>query len=130
MGPFSDQDRKQLESNPNVEKVNKTQVTFTPKFKILALKKYEAGIPPKRIFTDADINLSLFNADFAKKTIYRWRQIKSKHGDVGLKKDSRGKKSRGRPKSKGMSSEQEIALLKAEISILKKLQALAARREK
>lgn len=130
MGPFSDTDRKKLESNPVIEKITKSQVSFTSKFKAAALKKYDSGIAPKRIFVDADLDLSLFPDEFAKKTLQRWRRIRDKHGMSGLKNERRGSGSTGRPKKSNHSHEIEIALLKAEISILKKLQALAEEREK
>lgn len=120
MGLFSDSDRKSLESNSNIEKVTKSHVVFTLKFKLLALKKFKLGIPPKRIFADAEIDLNLFPEGYAKKTIRRWRE----RGEAALKTETRGS---GKPSMKsGFSSpEQEIAQLKAEIWILKKLQALA-----
>lgn len=125
MASFSDSDRKSLESNSNVEKVTKSHVVYTLKFKLLSLKKYEQGIPPKRIFTDAGINLLIFPDRYAKNTLCRWRAISSD----GMKKETRGSGSR-KPKQKFSSPEQEIAQLKAEIWILKKLQALAKKPKK
>lgn len=130
MGPFSDTDRKKLESNPVVEKVTNSQVTFTTKFKLAALKKYDSGITPKRIFMEANLDLSLFTDEFSKKTLQRWRRIRDRDGLEGFRKERRGTGATGRPKNQNHSHEIEIALLKAEISILKKLQALAKAREK
>ncbi len=89
------------------------------------LKKFKLGIPPKRIFTDAEIDLNLFPEGYAKRTIRRWRE----RGEVALKTETRGS---GKPSKKsGFSSPaQEIAQLKAEIWILKKLQALANKPKK
>jgi hypothetical protein len=125
MAIFSDSERNELESNTNIEKVTKSHVVYTLKFKLLALKKFKQGIPPKRIFTDAEIDLNLFPNSYAKETIRRWRKI----GEAALKTETRGS---GKPskRSSFSSPEQEIAQLKAEIWILKKLQALAKEQKK
>jgi putative transposase len=126
MALFSDSDRKRLESNTNVEKVTKSHVVYTLKFKILALKKHDQGIPPKRIFTDAGIDLILFPQGYAKNTIRRWRKI----GPEGIKVETRGSGTPTKKKNGFSSLEQEIAQLKAEIWILKKLQASAGKQKK
>lgn len=123
---FSDSDRKNLESNSNVEKVTKSHVVYTLKFKLLALKKHDQGISPKRIFTDADIDLTLFPNDYAKNTIRRWRA----RGAEGLKHETRGSSTKPKRTSEYASLEEEIAHLKAENWILKKLQALAEKQKK
>lgn len=123
---FSDSNRKALESNSNVEKVTKSHVVYTLKFKLLALKKYDQGISPKRIFADADIDLTLFPNDYAKNTIKRWRT----RGREGLKHETRGSGTKPKRTSGYASLEEEIAHLKAENWILKKLQALAEKQKK
>lgn len=124
---LSDSARKGLESNVNVEKVSNAFVSYTLKFKLHALKSYEKGISPKQIFLAAGIDLNLFRFDYAKNTIRRWRRI----GIDNLKLERRGKSNAARPKKKKKASQtQEIAQLKAEIWILKKLQALAVKTKK
>jgi hypothetical protein len=123
---LSDSARKGLESNVNVEKVSKSFVSYTLKFKLHALKSYERGNSPKQIFIEAGIDLGLFRFDYAKNTIRRWRRI----GIESLKLERRGKSNAGRQKKKNLSQEQEIEQLKAEIWILKKLQALAKKQKK
>ena len=123
---FSDSDRKDLESNPNVEKVTTSHVVYTLKFKLHALKKYDQGITPKRIFTDAKIDLTLFPDSYAKNTIRRWRT----RGSEGIKHETRGSSTKPKRTSEYASLEEEIAHLKAENWILKKLQALAEKPKK
>lgn len=131
MGPFSESDRKLLESNPVVSKVTDSNVSFKPQFKIKAVKESLRGVSPKEIFLKAGIDLGLFNPDYAKKTIQRWRKIFDDSGEEGLRSDGRGTKAIGRPKGKKFKSpEEEIAYLKAEIDFLKKLHALARKDEK
>jgi transposase-like protein len=131
MGPFSESDRNSLESNPAVLKVTETNVSYKPNFKIKAVEEYLRGIPPKKIFSKAGIDLSLFNPDYAKKTLHRWRKIYDKSGKKGLESDGRGSKASGRPKAiKFKTLEEENAYLRAEIDFLKKLHALARKDEK
>lgn len=131
MGPFSESDRKLLESNPVVAKVTESNVSFTSTFKIKAVKESLKGVPPKEIFLKAGVDLGLFNPDYAKKTIQRWRKIWETLGDEGLRDDRRGSKSVGRPKGvKFKTLEEENAYLRAENEFLKKLHALARKDEK
>jgi hypothetical protein len=131
MGPFSESDRKLLESNPVVAKVSDSNVSYKSQFKIKAVKDNLRGIPPKEIFLMAKIDLRLFNPDYPKKTIQRWRKIYEESGEEGLKTDSRGSKATGRPKCiKFKTLEEENAYLRAEVEFLKKLHALARKDEK
>lgn len=126
MAILSDSDRKKLTSNPNVEKVTNSHVAYTLKFKLHAIKSYENGVKVKEIFSSAGIDLSLFRHDYAKNTIRRWRRI----GKENLKDESRGRNLSTKPKKRNLTQEQEIAQLKAEIWILKKLQASAKKPKK
>lgn len=131
MGPFSESDRKSLESNPVVAKVTDSNVSYKSQFKIKAVKENLRGLSPKEIFQKAGIDLSLFNPDYAKKTIQRWMKIYNESGEDGLKSDGRGSKATGRPKGiKFKSLEEENAYLRAENDFLKKLHALARKDEK
>ncbi len=126
MGSLSERDRKDLEKNPIVLKVTRSNVTYTPEFKAKALKLRQQGQSPSQIFIAAGINLSLFGAGYAKKCLHRWEKMSAQDG--GLKKDRRGSKSKGRPKGKKFKSlEDENAYLRAENDFLKKLRALEAR---
>ncbi len=113
---FSDEIRKKLLSNPNIKNVSESRVEYTLDFKLHSLKRYEAGATCKQIFIEAGIDLSIFRFDYAKNTIRRWKRF----GKEGLKQEKRRKNS-----PKKMSQEEEIEHLKAEIWILKKLQASA-----
>lgn len=126
MGSLSDKDRKSLENNPNVLKVTKSNVAYTPEFKSKALKLNNQGYTPSQIFADAGIDLSLFGDNYARKCLQRWEKMANKEG--GLKKDRRGSKATGRPKGlKFKSLKDENAYLRAENDFLKKLRALEAR---
>lgn len=126
MPRFSEQIRKRLLSNPNVESVSGSRVAYTLEFKLEALKSFADGMTSKQIFIKAGIDLSLFRFDYAKNTIRRWKRI----GPEGLKLERRGSSSHKNHTRRNLSPEQEIAQLKAEIWILKKLQASAKNRKK
>ena len=50
--------RATLEECPSVEKVSETQVIFTKRFKVSAVKDYKAGKSPSEIFLNAGLNRS------------------------------------------------------------------------
>lgn len=121
---FTDQEKRELLKSTAIVKVENSNVTYCPKFKIKALKEYEKGKFPSQIFIEAGINLNILGQKNAKRSLQRWRVIAFQEGEKGILG-----KSRGKPKS--LSPEEEIkqlkaqnALLKAENDFLKKLKAL------
>ena len=124
MPRFSKTTKELLERNPNVIKVS-SNVIYTFKFKKEAVKAYKSGTSPKKVFREADIDLSLFGYKYAKNSIWRWVKIVEKYGIEGLREEHRGKNATGRPpKMKFKSKQEEIAYLRAENDFLKKLLAL------
>ncbi len=131
MALFSDSDRKELENSPHVFKVTGSNVTYTSKFKINAVKTYLNGKSPKEIFREGGINLGLFEESYAKRALARWRKIYSEAGPQGLKAERRGSGATGRPPGKKFSSqEDELRYLRSENDFLKKLRALAKNYQK
>lgn len=131
MALLSDSDRQRLQNNPYVEKVTSSNVCYSSKFKIHAVRSVAKGLSPREIFMEADIDLSLFGEDYPKKCLQRWTKIVNIHGENGLKAERRGSGASGRPKGKKFKSdEEELAYLRAENDFLKKLHALAAKYEK
>lgn len=131
MGPFSDSDRKDLETNSNVLKVSNSTVAYKSTFKIKAVKQLSKGLSPREIFESAGIDLSLFNPDYAKKTLQRWRKTFNELGEQGLKEERRGSGATGRPAGKKFKSlEEENAYLRAENEFLKKIRALDEKEER
>lgn len=131
MGKLSESDRKRLLANKFIEKITKSHVSFSSDFKIQAVEKSLKGQSPVSIFLSAEIDVSLFDSEFPKKSISRWKKIYLEEGKEGLSKEKRGKGSTGRPKSQGFKSmEAELEYLRLENDFLKKLHALAASKEK
>lgn len=126
MGKFNDAVRKRLLSSPYVEDVTDSHVIFTVKFKTLAVQKYLEGLQPSEIFLKLGFDTSLFLPEYPKKSIARWKKIFFEEGVEGFEKENRGKGSTGRPpKQQFKSIEEEVAYLREENALLKKLQALA-----
>jgi transposase len=125
MANFSESDRSKLLANPNVLKVTASNVSFTPEFKLKALKSHKTGLSPNKIFEDAGIDLSLFSDEYAKFSLRRWKNSFNKLGANGFKEEHRGKGATGRPAKKFKSLQDEVNYLRAELDALKKLQALA-----
>lgn len=127
MAVLSDSDRKKLEKNPNILKVTKKNITYSASFKTRAVERYLAGDTYNNIFSEAGIDLSLFEENYGRKSIERWRKIFEIFGPSGFNKETRGKAATGRPKGKKFKSiEAEVAYLRAENDFLKKLNALEA----
>ena len=121
---FTDQEKIELLKSTAIIKIENSNVTYCPQFKLKALKEYEKGKYPSQIFIEAGINLNILGQKNAKRSLQRWRVIASQEGEKGILC-----KSKGRPKS--LSPEEEIkqlkaqnALLKAENEFLKKLKSL------
>ena len=125
---ISDKDRRILESNPLIEFVSESQVRFSPKFKIQALKLHQEGLKPTDVFLRLGVDPNIFQPAYPKKTLSRWKRIFEKSGVAGLKEEQRGKKATGRPKRMKLEGEAalraRIATLEAENNFLKKLKAL------
>jgi transposase len=118
--------RNRLLSNRFVEKISKSNISYTSEFKILAVKASLEGKSPTEIFKDAAIDVRPFVKNYAIKTISRWKKIYEEEGKQGLLKEKRGKNSTGRPKAKEFNSvEAELEYLRLENDFLKKLHALA-----
>ncbi|EOS53477.1 hypothetical protein SAMN02744124_03206 [Paenibacillus barengoltzii J12] len=133
---FTEQQRKQLESNPNVQHVTDRTITYTPSFKLAAIKAYQEGKTPMEIFLNAGFDIAAIGNEKPKKCLKRWREQYQKLGEAGLLEDRRGKNSVGRPSQGELSVEQKlkraearIKLLEAENELLKKLEALERQKQ-
>lgn len=122
---FTDQQKQELEKNPNVLKVGDGNVTYQPLFKIHAIKEYQKGKSPNMIFNEAGLDLEMVGNDRPESSLRRWRKIFKNQGEQGLLKEVRGtRKGIGRSRVKPLTLKEakaQIALLKTENEFLKKL---------
>lgn len=128
---FNEIQIKLLERNPNVDHVSERSISFTPDFKIRAVKENFNRKGPVQIFIEHGFDLQLIGSDKPKECLKRWRKTFNEFGEDGFLTERRGKGSTGRPSSKQLTVEESlkkaearIKYLEAELEFLKKLDAL------
>ena len=128
---FNEIQIKLLESNPNVDHVSERSISYTPDFKIRAVKENFNGKGPVQIFIEHGFDLQLIGSDKPKQCLKRWRKTFNQFGEEGFLMERRGKGSTGRPSSKQLTVEESlkkaearIKYLEAELEFLKKLDEL------
>ena len=128
---FSEVEQRILMENPNVKKVSSKTITYSPDFKIHAVKEYLNGKTPMVIFIEAGFNIELIGRKTPGSSLNRWRKTYKNYGEDEFLHETRGKGSTGRPRSKAMNdsekldkAEAKIKYLEAELDFLKKLDAL------
>lgn len=134
---FTESQRKDLESNPNVIKVSDRSITYSPAFKVAAVNEYLKGKSPYQIFVEQGFDMSMMDTRKPKQCLQRWRTTFDKYGEEGFHTERRGKGSTGRPSSKNLSTndklkkaEARIAYLEAELDFVKKLDELERQAKK
>jgi transposase len=134
---FTEENMRRLETNPNVQHVSETNITYTATFKLAAVQAYLEGQTPMEIFLKAGFDLDIIGHKKPKHSLKRWRDAYAARGEVGLLEERRGKGSTGRKPSGEISAEEElkrtkalIKLLEAEVDFLKKLEALERQKRK
>lgn len=128
---FNENEIRQLEGNPNVENVTEKSITYSPAFKLAAVKAYKEGQTPMEIFLKAGFNMDIIGRKKPKHCLNRWRNSYQARGETGLLEEQRGKGSTGRRPAGEVSTEEKlkraearIKLLEVENDFLKKLEAL------
>lgn len=132
---FTDSDKKQLLSNPWIEKVTDNHIAFTPEFKLKAVKLNLDGHFPANIFKIHEIDVSLMRPQYPAKCLERWKKAYLSRGESAFNKETRGKGRKRKPEKKFDPSDNEsllerISYLEEENAFLKKLHALADVAEK
>lgn len=72
---FSEEQRKILSKNPNVESVEKTRIIYTEAFKSYYVKNYLAGKKPTEIFIEAGFDPSILGNKRIERASARWRKL-------------------------------------------------------
>jgi len=134
---FTEEQMRKLEANPNVQHVSESVITYTPAFKLAAVKAYAEGQTPSEIFIRAGFDLDIIGHKKPKHCLKRWRDINNQYGEEGLASERRGKGSTGRKPVGELSVEEElkrvkakINLLEAQVELLKKLEALERQKKR
>jgi len=110
---------KELLKNGNVKKCSQKSITFSPGFKLKAVKQYYEGRhSPDMIFREAGFDLSMFAWSKAKDCLKRWRKIYNTKGEKSLVTESRGKHGGRKPGMKLKSDKEKIKYLEAKVAYL------------
>jgi transposase len=88
---FTEQEMKQLKTNPNVRHVTEKSITYSPAFKLASVKAYEEGQKPMEIFLIAGFDMDVIGHKIPQISLKRWRYAYTANGESGLLEDRRGK---------------------------------------
>jgi hypothetical protein len=108
-----------LLKNKNVVKCSCNAITYSKEFKVLAVKQYKEGLSSREIFEKAGFDLKMIGIDTAYDRIKDWNVVAKKKGEDGLRFETRGHGSPGRPKSKGLTDKEKLEYLEAKVAYLK-----------
>lgn len=117
---FTPEEREILLRNKNVLRVGETSITYSPEFKVEAVRAALTGKPPQLIFVDAGFDLDLIGRQIPKRCLGRWRAIFAERGEDGLRDDQRGKKVVERPLARELTVEEQLRRAEAKIRYLEK----------
>ena len=119
---FTNEERKELEQNPNVQYVTPRYIFYTNEFKEKAITEYLMGKSARKIFEDAGFNLQILSkdSDYASKTLGKWRNSSCNNKN----NIHYPKKKIKENKSNYQKMQARLEYLEAENEFLKKLRAL------
>lgn len=129
---FDPETRAKILQNKNVLKVGETQITYSPDFKVKAVRaSLVEGKTPLVIFLEAGFDLNLIGRETPRQCLKEWRAVYRQRGEEGLRNDQRGRHAAGRPaepertvEEKLRRAEARIRYLEKENELLKKLDAI------
>lgn len=118
---FNPEDRVRLLQNENVLRVSDKTLTYSPDFKVRAVRESVVeGKPPQLIFLDAGFDLDLIGRDTPKHRLKKWRKVFAQRGEQGLRDDRRGKHTGVRSEAKDLTVEEKLRRAEARVRYLEK----------
>ena len=110
-----------LLENKNVAKCSEKSITYSPNFKLKAVRQYyDEGLSPTQIFIEAGFDIKVIGKKAPERCLGRWRKKYKTKGADGLLKDDRGQsKGGGRPRTKDLTDKEKIERLEATVAYLK-----------
>jgi hypothetical protein len=115
---FNEKQIKELLKNPNVEKCSDKSISYNNDFKVLAVRKYYAGLSPNEIFRQANFDIKMIGCETPTDRLRNWRKIFKEKGVQKLSVENRGKKG-GRPKTNWSNEKEKIKYLETQVAYLK-----------
>jgi hypothetical protein len=118
---FTKEQIKILLNNPTIEGCSNKAIRYSKNFKVAAVRKWQAGMPPQEIFIQAGLDISMIGSETPKECLRRWRRVFKQKGAKGLRIDGRrhSKVGSGRPKRNWQNDKEKIKYLETEIVYLK-----------
>jgi hypothetical protein len=118
---FDLETRAKILRNGNVLRVGETQITYSPEFKVKAVRaNLVEGKPPLSIFLEAGFDLDLIGRETPKRCLKKWRVIYKQCGEEGLRQGQRGKGAKGRPVEHELTVEEKLRRAEVRITYLEK----------
>ncbi|HLN65536.1 MAG TPA: HTH domain-containing protein [Symbiobacteriaceae bacterium] len=118
---FDPETRAKILLNRNVLKVGDTQITYSPDFKVKAVRaNLVEGKTPLSIFLEAGFDLDLIGREAPKHSLKEWRAVYRQRGEEGLREDQRGRHSTGRTAERELTVEEQLRRAVARIRYLEK----------
>ena len=124
---FSEKEIQQLNKNKHVLRVSHKAITYSDEFKLHFIAEYNNGKQTRIIFEEAGLSVELIGLERVRSAAKRWKKSYKAKGILGLSDTRKGNS--GRPLERELSSTEiierkdaEIAYLKAELEIVKKLE--------
>ena len=111
---FSQEEIRDLQANPYVEKVGKKSITYTQEFREFFVSEYQKGKLPTQILRTAGFNTSVLGRERIHSICTRFRKMEQR--PEGLADTRKGNS--GRPSTKDLTQEEEIKRLKNKIKYL------------
>jgi transposase len=112
---FTEEQIIELERNPYVKKVSKKAITYTDEFKSVFSKKYTEGNPPSTILREMGFDPHVLGKKRIDRFVGNVFKYEARGGDYS---DLR-QESSGRPSTKDLTAEEQIARLKHQVKYLK-----------
>lgn len=118
---FNKEQIETLLQNQNVAGCSEKSISYRKDFKILAVRKYQEGLPASEIFRQARFDIHMIGRRTPKDCLRRWRKTFRQKGETGLNVDGRGQnKAGGRPRSfKNLTDNEKMERLEAEVAYLR-----------
>jgi len=117
---FTKEQIETLLQNQNVTGCSEKSISYHKDFKILAVRKYQEGLPASEIFRQAKFDIGIIGHDTPKESLRRWRETFRNKGEAGFKNGREKNNPRGRPKKiVDINDKEKIKRLEAEVAYLK-----------
>lgn len=114
---FTSSEQQQLKKNPYVRQVSDKAITYTDAFKEHFIQAYQQGKLSHEIFQEAGFDVEILGTKRIQTASNRWRTLYERKGILGLA-DAR-KQASGRPSTRELSLEEQVARLEAKLEWLK-----------